>query len=480
MLELSLILKYFSFSVAVTLAMLLGTGCSNQTANAADVYQGCAAPPSSFQHIFHVNPRALGGDGSTKSPFGNLAAAVKFARGGDEILLADGNYGDLNLRGANSSYVVIAAEPGRKPHLASLLIAGYPAAPSHWAIEGMTFTGRQHGGLAPNGWQTHLPEILAQNANNLYFAHNTVATVEGVYEWTAEVKGVPDLVPLADGVRLDNVSCASLIDNQFHNLNNAIQFGGDQKGDNGHRFLVSRNKVDEFAADGIDIYGSDVIVSENLIENGHDICNTMCIHQDGIQGWAYNNLRDITNSNVTIERNTVLASATVNPAFPPDTVQGITLFDGNWSQVHIVNNTVVVNSWHGISLYGARSSEILNNTVLGTDPKRTTWISVQSKKGVVDDSGVSDVLVRNNLTPRLTIGRKGQGMAGVQVDHNVLIGDPQRIFRRVDPAAAVFDFHLRANSPAIGAGSPNAAPSNDIDGTPRVGRIDAGAFAAAH
>ena len=53
---------------------------------------------------------------------------------------------------------------------------------------------------------------------------------------------------------------------------------------------------------------------------------------------------------------------------------------------------------------------------------------------------------------------------------NAVVGDP----RFVNPVGG--DFHLRTNSPALGAGSSVGAPEIDHDGKRRRGRTDIGAY----
>ena len=39
-------------------------------------------------------------------------------------------------------------------------------------------------------------------------------------------------------------------------------------------------------------------------------------------------------------------------------MQGISVFDGKWSNIEILNNYIRTDAWHGIALYGARDSRI--------------------------------------------------------------------------------------------------------------------------
>jgi parallel beta-helix repeat protein len=157
--------------------------------------------------------------------------------------------------------------------------------------------------------------------------------------------------------------------------------------------------------------------------------------------------------------------------FPNAETQGITEFDGQWDNYHVVNNVVVTNHWHGISLYGATNASIVNNTVFGDDPGHIPWIGVfDSKTGAHPVNNI----VRNNLASAYRYPD-----AGYMRDHNVAVPNPATAVAQFDVTTYAFDLRLRAASPAIGAGAPVGAPAIDIIGTPRLPPIDAGAYAFA-
>ena len=108
--------------------------CFAFPAHAANVYTGCAIPPSTFRHVWYFDPvhgktKAAGGNGSQAAPWNNLQALTRAEPGysfpllttapyrqvlvpgqpavnktgpeagpvepGDEILLMSGNYGNV-------------------------------------------------------------------------------------------------------------------------------------------------------------------------------------------------------------------------------------------------------------------------------------------------------------------------------------------------------------------------------------------------
>jgi hypothetical protein len=127
---------------------LAAFGCS---AGEAEVYPGCAVPPTTFHHIWYIDPvngktPAEGGLGNRAAPWNSLQAAFSIQPGykapllstapykhtnpanpsqtispgggpiepGDEVLLMSGNYGDIstsdwNVGLRNPAFVTIAA-----------------------------------------------------------------------------------------------------------------------------------------------------------------------------------------------------------------------------------------------------------------------------------------------------------------------------------------------------------------------------------
>lgn len=441
------------------------------------VYPGCAAAPTVFGHTYHVDPASQHGDGSRQAPFPTLAQAVAAAHGGDLISLAGGRYGAVSISGVNAAFVTVAAKPGQTPILSSLKVGPNKPA-SHWRFVGLTISGFSTAGLDPGShWQTHVANVMLHNSDNVIFDRNTIESAPGELQWQPEVRGVDSPTSVATGVLADNNYCLAFVKNTIHNVFTGIAIGGNQNGKNGQFVLIKDNRIEDFAGDGIDHYAGHIIIQGNRITDGHDLCNDECIHHDGIQGWNYNNLPAIVNRDVVISENIVLGQTRSNLAFPAVNMQGITIFDGDWDKVRIVNNIIVCSTWHGLSVYGVRNAAIVNNTVLSSSPDRSAWIMVNSK-GAKTDSTPYNVVVRNNISSLFLTGSGKNVVQGVRVDHNLKLTNARRTFVTFDPAKSQFDLHLARGSPARGIGSSEGAPGHDIEGLPRDGAIDAGAYAA--
>jgi parallel beta-helix repeat protein len=438
------------FSVAMVTLTL-----ATCVAAAGSAYQGCDEPTFSYKVNYHANP-------------GTLKRILETARAGDVIYLEDGNYGRLNLKGNNADFVYIVAAKGKPPVFSSVSISG-----SHWLLSGLSIVGYSASGLDSSGWQRHEPLVSLGAGDNFVFQNNSVASSLEL-AWSMETRGVADRQALSDGVKAVNSSCVSIHDNHIYNIFNAIVIAGDQHDNNGKRYLISRNNINDFAGDGIDHAVSDVTISENKFLNGHDICHNICVHMDGIQGLTYNLRPDIVNRNVNIENNVIIVREKRDVELAADALQGITIFDGHWDNVTIENNVVVVNSWHGISVYGVKNLSIAHNTVVGTGD-REAWIMVTNQKPNAGGAPTSNVAVRNNIAQKYIASVHMDGRINIS-DHNLVIDNPRKLFKVFDPENGSFDLHLRPNTAAIasGVGIPSAA--RDIEGRPRSDKPDLGAY----
>lgn len=435
----------------------------------ANYFPNCAAVSEGAGRTLKVDP--AGGNSET---YQTIAAALQAAKPGDTIALPTGDYGTLTLFGMNKDgFITIAAAQGQNPKFDKISIGGYRPA-SRWRLVGLTISSFYD--TSDKRAQTSL--VMIANSDNIILDNNNVSAHEGTIEWQPVVPGVVPPKGTPNGISARQSSCISITNNRLRNLFGGIDFGGDQVGDHGKYFLVSGNTIDNFSGDGIDHYGSHVRIENNHITNGHDICNNQCVHNDGIQGWNYNN-KPVLNSDVVIDGNTIIAQTTPDLAMPVDSLQGITIFDGKWDGVRIFNNLVIVNAFHGISVYGVNNASIINNTVAPSDPTRPTWIMGNIGKG--DPPGAPyNVVIRNNVV--VTLQRKSDSTpSGLVSDHNVFlrtVDDFAAAFVKFDPKHFAYDLHPSRKSPVIGEGSPEDAPTVDIDGRPRRGAADAGAYSS--
>lgn len=428
--------------------------------NAATVYSGCAAPTTP-QHVYYSDPvhGSMANDGSQAHPWGSLSAMVAAGKlppatgatvvSGDRIVLLSGDHGSLSLNNAaNSDFISIQAAPGQTPILSGITIYGG----SHWAFSGLTIQKLNNGGYEFG---------VRYTGDNFVFANGTILSQPDVSTWTQADWRQKALYSGVNG----QGNCLAITNNTIRNVAFAV-------GVSGSNVLVRGNTIDHFGDDGID-FGqgtgtgtiSNIELSRNIITNNLNIGDNN--HNDGIQGWVLNGT---TGTNVLIDSNLVIAQTTALPW--AGSMQGISEFDGAWDGIQITNNVVMAAAYHGIALYGAHNSTIINNTVFGNfvaanGDVNETWI------GVFDNGGSLpvNVVVRNNIS-----GLYSLAGTGVTADHNVLTTNPQTNFVQFNRTTFQYDLHPAPGSVQLGYGSTQLAPAYDITGAQRVPPITAGAY----
>jgi len=423
---------------------------------------GCATPPvAPSGHAYYADPvnGAMSNDGSQSKPWGSLSAIIAAKKlppsngatvqPGDAVYLMTGSHGDVSLNAANPDFITLAAAAGQTPMLSSLKMDSA----SHWILSGLTVQALNNGGYVFG---------IRVDGSDLVLEGNAVLSQADVSAWTQSDWQTKALYYAINA----SGNCISLLNNRMTN----VKFG---VGISGTNLLVRGNTIDHFGDDGIDFgqgTGSGTIgnieISGNVITNNLDIGDGN--HNDGIQGWVLNGT---TGHDVTIESNVVIVKT--DPNLPwKGSMQGISEFDGAWDGIQITNNVVMAAAYHGIALYGAHNSTIINNTVFGNfvapnGDVNETWI------GVFDNGGSPpvNVVVRNNIS-----GLYSLAGTGVTADHNVLTTNPQTNFVQFNRTTFQYDLHPAPGSVQLGYGSTQLAPAYDITGAQRVPPITAGAY----
>jgi hypothetical protein len=443
--------------VAVLSLLVFLSACGGSAVSAGDFSGRCPTPPASSGSVVVVGPSGL-------------EAALAHAQPGTTIQLTAGEYGAVVLRSKNSGFVTLSASRGQPAQLSTLDIGG-----GHWVVSGLVIQGAGlRGGasaLPPPGKYPSHPPLVRIQASDVVFERNTIESASGGYPWAAEAPGQADSPPLADGLYSRNSRCVRIVGNVIRNVFNGMQVEGDQKGENGMYIEIKDNKIDDFAGDGIDHSISYSIIDGNIITNGHDICNNLCVHTDGIQGWNFHDQPGIVNIGVNISDNIIIQQARPALAMPADDLHGITIFDGTWKDVSIINNVIITDTWHGITMSGVDGLKVINNTLVGTT-SRQTWIAVGANNhGQIKSR---NVIIRNNIATNMPA--RIETADNLEIDHNLSPFEPRKVFVKFDPQTATYDLHLRPGSPARGHGDAHEAPALDIEGAPRGSSVDLGAY----
>jgi Right handed beta helix region len=356
---------------------------------AAQVYPGCAVPPTTFNHIWYIDPvngkmPAEGGLGTRGAPWNSLQAVFLVRPGynaplltsapyrhlragadvyepgpdsgpinpGDEILLMSGDYGDVstsdwNVGLKNPTFVTIAAAPGQTP-VFSFLSA---VASSYLVFSGIKVEGTQDSSPLHANYPLVLvgPHGAGLTGSNVVFANMRVASAEDTSSWTSQADWRAKR--RIGGIFAEpGVTCVSVTDSHISN----VQFGLAVSADN---MLVSGNEIDHFGDDGMDYNASNLLIARNYIHDALDLADGA--HPDGMQGYPGKF------KNVVIDSNRVIRQTEPDLPFP-NFLQGIDTFDGDWENLRVTNNVIITSACWGLSYAKVHHGRILNNTCFST------------------------------------------------------------------------------------------------------------------
>ena len=419
-----------------------------------------------FSSNYYIDPQngTMKNDGSFNNPWSTLDSVMqsKYSQfvGGDTLFLRDGFHGnDISLDGNPSAPIVIIAQSGSKPILLNLKITG-----SNWTLNNLNFTpeGNEGNGI-PGTFDNGTFLILSitsknniiQNCN--FYSGLNVSNWE-IIDWRKNVwSGIKDYGK-------SNV----IRNNHLFNIAYALQLM--EVCDSAD---IVGNVIENFSGDGIRIAGADYcLIESNVIKNSIELdSNTQDgNHEDGIQAWDF----DDGVNGLIVRGNYILNYENPNQKFK-GLLQGIGFFDGFYNNCIIENNIVIVEHWHGISLYGAKDSRIINNTVLpnpgGSRKAGPPWIGIFSHK---DGRKSTGNIVRNNLATNSNLNN-----SGADIDHNIFNRSVYKFCENYN----AFDFYpnpdftLNGKS-IIDSGDSLDAPVIDFNGTkrPQGNGYDIGAY----
>jgi hypothetical protein len=427
--------------------------CCPLPTHAAQVYTGCAVPPSTFRNVWYFDPvhgqtEAAGGKGSQAAPWNNLQALVQAETGysfpllttapyrqvpvpgqpavnktgpqagpvapGDEILLMSGNYGDVLITASpaisNSNFVTVAAAPGQTPVLTSLFVGET----NKWVFNGLKVQSLQPAARSGNalvqikdaGATLPTSDIVLEN---LTISSQDNAETWSQAQWIADGRNGFSALSTAPGT---NTKCVSLTGSHISNVRFGASLAASQ-------LVFSNNQIDHFGDDGIDYAASNLAITKNNIHDNLDIGDGN--HEDAMQGQIGILASGATVNhfqNVLIDSNMVIRQTDPKLTFP-SYMQGIDAFDSDWTNVTVTNNVVITSACWGIAFSSIHSSQIVNNTVVADGLIPTAGgcppaVSVGDKTH--QGSSSSNTVVRNNLASEITVYNLD---TGVEADHNV-------------------------------------------------------------
>lgn len=381
-------------------------------------------------------------DGTSELKIKNSNAPVS---GGDTLILLSGFHGEINLlRYFNEQPITIIAAEGHFPKITRLkLVAG-----KNWNFSGLT--------ISPEFAEPYVKNDLIRLETHNWSGPVSYIIVENCTAYSIENSSVWDDKQW-DSLSCNGIYCSAsnveLRNNYLKNVNFGITV-------NKNNCIVSKNIVENFAGDGLRGLGDDLLFEYNLVKNCYDVNGN---HDDGFQSWVVDGNPP---ERVTLRGNIIINYEDENQPYR-GSLQGIGLFDGPYVDWIIENNVIMVDHWHGISMYKGINCRIVNNTVvdLNNVSPGPPWIRLGDHK---DSSHSENSYVINNLSKSVTIAE------GVTAQNNVIIGNYEDYFINY----AEKDLRLSSASPARNAGTNFLAPEIDILGTirPQETAVDAGAY----
>lgn len=409
----------------------------------------CLAGPA-LAAEYHVAAQGTGtqGDGSQAAPFPSIAAALKSGRlmGGDSLLLAPGDYGALEIRGQDfDPPLTITSAPGGRAHVDRIEVRS-----SH----GLIFRGLDVWPRRPKQIKRSLVAAGADAGDIIFEALDIRGGPRALdyFNWTQE-----DWLKTwrVNGVHLSGPGMV-LKDSTITAVANGI-------GANGTGAQILNNEVRGFSKDGLRGFGEGVVFRGNTVRDCVKVDNN---HDDGFQSWTGRGGAPAEVRNITLDGNRII-EWTGAPDHPLRcALQGISMFNGPYRNMVIENNLVLVRAYHGITLYDAIDSRVVNNTVIHVDgkPGKQPWI-MQKRDHTADQP---PNLFANNLAMAFRLGSKAARAQG-----NHVIRYPYREF--TDPAG--YDYRLNQASALRGQSVSGQAPDHDLTGAARGAATDPGAFA---
>lgn len=315
-----------------------------------------------------------------------LAAALTIAKGGDRIVLAAGNYGDLKLSNKHygSAVEIVSADPNNPAEFRTITLT---------SVSHLTFRSLEIGYALAPGEPTFAKMVNVNKSSYLTFD-------------SVHFRGSLDNDPSNDGNGLsiltsDHIRVAN---SEFQQLNRASLIGSSTNVE------VVNNKFHDLRSDGADFSDvQNVLIAGNYFTNFYPVTGD---HPDAIQFWTRGTTKPSTD--IVIRDNVILQGSGSG-------LQGIFINDKDgmlpYERVTISNNLVYVNDGHnGLSVMGGKQVMVQNNTVLSErGDAETIYIRLEDISGLLVKDNVSDTIINDRNTQVYLSGN-------VRLDHS-----PERV-----------------------------------------------------
>jgi hypothetical protein len=301
-----------------------------------------------------------------------LQTALGTAIGGDTIVLASGNYGNVSIYNRNyaSTVTIQTGNWTNRAHLDGLFVSNS----KNITFKGLDLGRTLNAGETPE--QTQLNWVrdssnIRLNAVQIHGSRDDDPTNDGVGMVVTRVSGFrvdySNFSELFRGIYVQQSSNSTILSNAFETIRSDGVVAAANNG-----MLIDGNSMTDFRP----VLGD---------------------HADGIQFW--NTSQTVGSSNVTI-RNNVIAPGQFS-GVEGEGVQGIFVWDPGtlgYKNFVIQNNLVYSHgAWNGISVNGVAGAQIVGNTLLSqSGDNKNLWVRAENSSSVtIRGNLVEDVLLKN-------------------------------------------------------------------------------------
>lgn len=370
-----------------------------------------------------------------------LLQALMSVRGGETIALAPVVFGEILVQRNQYPRTIVGSSTkigvtGNSPALAAPVRITSQLASNRAVVRSLKF-------VESDKWQIDnlivfpfAKKVAVElGGDNMKFTKNIITYGDST-QWVTNQDWYNN-VSSAIGVSGDNIEVG-------FNLLTGIGFGI-SVGYSADDAYIHHNMITDYSGDAMRGLGTNGRFEHNIIKNATVADSN---HDDAFQSWAYDPVTKKVGGGVStgnqVRYNTITYSDTAHPLRV--STQGIGLFDGPFKDWVIENNLVVVDHYHGISMYGAIDSTIKNNVVV--DPNTTkpgpVWVKFFNKKDGTPPSGA-------RLIGNYSNNKFGSSSATVVSEGNVQVpfSDYSKYF--VNPAS--FNFTPKSGAFPFSVGS---------------------------
>lgn len=478
----------------------------------------CEQPPTAWGGTgsggggttYYVDPGVAGNNansGLATHPVKDLSTGLgKLATANDTLVLEGGNYGAAFAitNSVKTGWTRVMADTGQVPVFTSFDMSGS----QRWLVQGVKV---QHWANAAQNFDTiGVINVGSGAAKNIVLDSGEFNSVDNGASsgWTTRQdwqKATFYGLLVQTAVEGDGkVTCVGLNRMSFYNLRTNVALTGD-------KLLIQDSTIKDFSGDAIDFEGDKIAILRNTITDNHradyDGTPGTGFHQDGIQGqFGLCTITYCAHNTILIDGNYIAEKTSATEVSPAEGteegLQGVSMYDNDWTGVTVTNNRVITDALNIIALESVHDADVANNTGLGTGKNGGNEAISVTLLGNESTSPSNNVHIWNNIASNIGV----DNIATATTDHNYIpatgffnwwgpsggsvsfnhtpgtYGTANIItatglssfFNSFNTTTYAFDLTLKIGSLAIGAGT-TPAP-NHSDGSARSGSVDEGAY----